>query len=486
MGDNKQRDSMDEAMFEIRDRLKLVSEKLRMSRQAATKVTRPVEEARMQSSCTVTPTAAPAIGRGDYIPERLPADRWPDFLKKLSRRLDAVSGDTENEFICIGACLSDIRKRANKITGISEKIAHMITDRQISSNINELKLAVSRMREWLSTPAAQEGMSDHHLNARMLVDKTGICLNTLERKYFRSEAILQDFNNKTGEVASSIDKVIESLQYSDITRQNIEHVKGEVNTIEARLVGVGFGHAVIDLGGVRELVGEVGGTCVALSSELRKACAEFDRAVQSITSNLLIVSKDTTEMSEDIMQVVRGDSDSGKSFMSAIGNWLNSLMNTLSSFGPGGGGACGIPSLCNDRDNGIIAPAMDGYEVPKEFGSQVLELCTVITSLRTINGNILYQLSLMEDESNALTREIETAVGKFGSNNRVADMGEGVAAGLDKLAEEAAIIAPSEVSYHAAGQAARLRNISGRSIAGAGMAGKAGDDGLADDNVIIF
>jgi hypothetical protein len=467
---------MDEAMFELRDRLKSVSENLRKSRLGSAETARPADEVRRRPSNPVPPP----IGRKDYIPERLPADRWPGFLRKLSLKLDALTGDTESGFVSIGASLFDIRKRANKITEISETVAHIITDKQISSNIDELKWVVSRMRDWLSSPTAEASMSSRHLNTKMLVDKTGICLNTLEKKYYKSEFILTEFTDKTGEIANSINKIIESLQYSDITRQNVEHVKSDINAIEARLVGVGFGRPVIDLNGARDVVGEVGGACAALALELRKACAEFDTAVKSIISNLQVVSSDTAEMSEDIVQVVKGDSESGKSFMSAIGNWLSNLMNTLSAFRPG------PSSLCSEPGNGMDSPEVGGLEVPDEFGCMVAELCSIVTSLRTINGNILYRLSLMEDESKILSREIEAAVKKFGDGARVVDIGEGVASGLDKLAQEAALIAPAEVSLYSAGHKAWLQRSSGQGFAGIDRTRKAGDDGQSDDNVVIF
>jgi len=471
MADNRQRESIDDAMLALRERLKLVSEKLRKSREASNDVLKGVDLSRR---ARVAPEV-PGISSLDYIPARLPADQWPDFLRKLSIRLEAVMGGTEEDFLAIGANLHEFQKLAGRISETSGYVARLITDRQISKNIDELKWVISKMREWLYSPEAETGMSREYLNARMLVDKTGICLNTLENKYGRSEYILKELTDRTGEIEASISSVIESLQYNDITRQQVAHIKKEVEGLEAQLAQAGFGGTLTDLSGLRDAAGEAGGICFVLASELREAAAGFERAVRTVSESLLLVSRDAAEMSEDIMQVVKGDSESGKSFMSAIGNWLSSLTDTLSAFG-GSGESCG--------------QGEPGMEVPEEFGRMVGELCVIVESLRKVNGNILYRLSLMEDDSKVLSSDVESAVEHFGSNARVAGMVEGVAAGLDKIADEARAISPDGVVRHSVLARGRFRANTGLRPAGLSREESQGkrDRGAAggDDNVELF
>jgi len=452
MADAKKRESMDDSMLALRERLRQVSENLRKSRQASSEA---LNDTALQQSPPgghniVSPP--PKVNNDDYIPARLPVDRWPDFLGKLSLRLEAVAGGTEERFLAMGAELYEFRRAAKNISETAGHVASLITDEQVGSNIDELKRIISWMKNWLTPPGQDMGPCKEPLNTRMLVDKTGVCLNTLEKKYVSSGFMVKDFNNKTQEIADSISSVIESLQYSDITRQRVARIKDSVDGLEKRLSDAGIGGTVTEMDGVKELAGEAGGACVRLSLDLRRTMAEFDEAVMAVCENLSAVSRDTGRISADIMRAVKGDSESGKSFMSAMGNWLGTLTDTLSALNDAGRTGGEVLSDINEMRvecEAVESTGAGGSTEVDEFGRMAGKLGGIVESLRKINGNILYRLSLIEDDSKALSCDIAEAVDRFGSSSRGSNMGDGVASGLDKIAEEARAIAPEAVARYA-------------------------------------
>ena len=67
--------------------------------------------------------------------------------------------------------------------------------------------------------------TSRHGQALHILEGTGHCLNSLTEKHRLSSAAVEDVNARWGRISRAIGEVVSSLQFHDITRQRIEHVK---------------------------------------------------------------------------------------------------------------------------------------------------------------------------------------------------------------------------------------------------------------------
>ncbi|MBI5696804.1 MAG: hypothetical protein HZC51_13910 [Nitrospirae bacterium] len=472
MGGEIPRAKLDDMMAELRERLRHVSEHAAKAREAAH-----ATEGRTPETSTPAVHIRPdgvarpgsLAGHAHHEPPSthtrhgashasLAPELWPEHLRHLSAGLDMVTRDSEKEFLSIGASLADFQQRAIKITGISEHVVRLITDKDIGRTIIELDRILFRMKEWLATCPPGSCSPARLMNARSVVDKTIDCLDSLQKKHGMSAHMLGGFLDKSNEITRSIGSVVESLQYNDITRQRLEHSRDTLRSVADRLAASGFGPLMGGAPGFREMAAEAGHASELQASELLSTKGELCRAVMMIKDSLSLIARDAAEMADEIHSVTRGDGGSGKSFLSAIGNWLGALTDSLTDL--------------HDDPAG---------QLPDEFGNMVGELRSMVDTLHKTNGNVLYRLSIIEESGKTLSSDIADSVGGISLHHRVSAAAEEVAAGLDNIADEARRLAPEEMRRAASSVPAAH---DGGRAAGAGHGH--GQSGGLGDNVELF
>ena len=77
--------------------------------------------------------------------------------------------------------------------------------------------------------------TSRHGQAVQILEGTGQCLNSLTEKHRLSSLAVQDVNARWGRISRAIGEVVSSLQFHDITRQRIEHVKEALAEVAERL-----------------------------------------------------------------------------------------------------------------------------------------------------------------------------------------------------------------------------------------------------------
>ncbi|HEX9860956.1 MAG TPA: hypothetical protein VGB23_07085, partial [Nitrospirota bacterium] len=171
-----------------------------------------------------------------------------------------------------------------------------------------------------------------------------------------------------------------------------------------------------------ELAAETGGICSELACVLMTATEEFSAAALSITENLSMVASNAFAISEEIHASTKGESDSEKSFLSGMGNWLGALVDTLEDF-----------------PDDIDAPAGGHRDIRAEFPRLIEILNEMVKSVHVINGNVLYRLSLIDESGNRLSGDIGKEIGMFAVHDKMAAALEDVTASLVSIAGECGV-----------------------------------------------
>lgn len=504
MGGELPREKLDRIMSELRERLRQASEHAGMAREAASEADRERAEIvrPFRPSLHTSPAPPPglhadtkpsaSVPRGLEtrpepcpLPERLAPDMWADYLKRLASRLDSITLDAEGEFLAIGSHLHEFQQRALKISDISERVVRLINDKQIGRTITELDRILYRMKKWLAACPPGALPPSRLQNACAVVEKTVVCLDSLQKKHGLSAHMLSEFLDRSNHISRSIGSVVESLQYNDITRQHIEHVKGGLREAADRLSGAGLGRRTDGCQDFAPIAGDMARECARQAALLASAKEGLCAAVKAIKQNLSDVAGDAAEMSAEIHTVTKGDDQSGKSFLSSLGNSIGALTDTLAA-------------LCAEeaRQDGPAAvrtsggmPFRPAGRLPDEFARMVEDLRAMVSSLHLINGNILYRLSIVEEAGRTLSSEIEDAVGGITVHARVSVVADEVAAGLKAVAGEALEIAPDAMRYEKQADPRAAPRRKADTASGARVrredALSRGDDEL-DDNVELF
>lgn len=446
MAGENMKESMDRTMSALKDRLRQARENLGKVRESAGSLRESAAPQEKPSAEKPTPER--------ITPEKPATDRvlrivtpsgtvhsavsLSRHLGRQSSKLGSMVSGTEDEFLHIGARLHDFHLRAYKISEMSEYVAKVVNDKEVEKSITELNRILGMLKTWLSGLPADERTSTRRHRAENVVERTESCLDSLTAKHRRTAALARTFSSRSDSVTVYVGEIVRSLQYHDITRQRIEHVKMKLDNLIARVDGA-RGQPVTN-----ELTAEAGGTCRELAGVLMTAREEFGHAALSITENLDMVASNAFAVSEEIHASTKGESDSEKSFLSGMGNWVGALADTLDDF------------------SGDIDAAAGGHgDICAEFPQLIEILNGIVKSMHMINGNILYRLSLIDESGKRLSGDIRNEIGMFVVHGTMASGLEDVTASLLSIAEEcgAAGFPPTGTPRKASGGdcAARIR-----------------------------
>ncbi len=124
-----------------------------------------------------------------------------------------------------------------------------------------------------------------------------------------------------GEIAGSIGDVVTSLQFHDITRQQMEHVREGIDTL---LLKLETGQRPVS--GMACMVIDV---CTLQIAQLRKSGEELNAAARRIIHSLESISARVGEMGEDTTGVSWTDRGEGSSFLENIDSGIVSVVGSL-------------------------------------------------------------------------------------------------------------------------------------------------------------
>ncbi|PLX94423.1 MAG: hypothetical protein C0619_02985 [Desulfuromonas sp.] len=133
-------------------------------------------------------------------------------------------------------------------------------------------------------------------------------------------------SNRSNEITASIGEVVTSLQYQDITRQQIEHVQISLGEISTELGKVATSDNFARGAEVLQVVGEV---CRIQAAQLTHSRDELDTAIKRILDGMFDVSGTVTAIAADMQQAAGATERDGGSIFSELEGAVNKISATL-------------------------------------------------------------------------------------------------------------------------------------------------------------
>ena len=190
--------------------------------------------------------------------------------------------------------------------------------------------------------------TSRHGQALHIIEGTGNCLNSLTEKHRLSSITIQDVNARWGQVSRDIGEVVSSLQFHDITRQRIEHVKEALAEVTERLAGLkkrrgGWGvvndpfpDRAGDTGrgasSRADVIRNAVGTCEVQRAQLGHAGSEAVSAVKRIIAGLDDIAQQVWRMCEETRKLVTEADAAGSSFLSSLERGFSLIAQSLAEY----------------------------------------------------------------------------------------------------------------------------------------------------------
>lgn len=238
-----------------------------------------------------------------------------NFIKIESAR----SGRTDTGFETLA---DDVKKLAEKI----ESQSILLLDQSaalmaiIDQNLEKIRVFEGRQ----------------HQQAGRILDNAVASLNAMREKHHHSTKALKTLSARWEELSRNIGQVVSSVQFHDITRQRIEHVRDALSELTGQLQTSGAGKngkkgkptAGIGAG----QIALVADTCELQAAQLRHARDELVSAVRTIIENTRNIVRNVQEMTEETGLLVGVKGNEGHSFFADLQGGLASLISAVSDY----------------------------------------------------------------------------------------------------------------------------------------------------------
>ena len=277
----------------------------------------------LRSSAARVETSVAKLGNIDHlineVHERIEAmNRLTRNLYKLgffTKIENSSLKKTEKGLVSLG---EDVRQLSESIIGKTRNISE--STRLLTKAINA---SLSRIR----------GIGEkQQLETSAIIEATVTSISSLTEKYRLSAGVADELSSAFEEMSGGIWDIVTSVQFHDITRQQFERSKRE---LEAVLRGIDDGP-----GGTGRLTGgpvrnmevalrAVEQFCMSETLQLRHTCSEFVAAIKSALKNLTSVSEKMKEVLGKTRKITGADFSSG-SFLIEIEDILSSVTSTIS------------------------------------------------------------------------------------------------------------------------------------------------------------
>lgn len=234
-------------------------------------------------------------------------------FKRIVKHLHILSVSTKIE----NGRMADDDRSFDLLAENVEQLSTVIASKseKITEGLASLRTSVE---ETLSKMVA--GKKSTQERAREILDNLVTGLSVLVEKRSSSSASASRVAHHSEEVSASISEVISSLQFHDITRQQIEHVADMLEQAAAEASG-GDGDSTI-----REIMGDIGELQI---NQLSHGRDELVSAISRVVERLHHIASRLSGISEEVVRLA-GFTDKEKiSFMSELNSSISSVVGSF-------------------------------------------------------------------------------------------------------------------------------------------------------------
>jgi methyl-accepting chemotaxis protein len=169
-------------------------------------------------------------------------------------------------------------------------------------------------------------ITDQEANSKCILKNTRESLNLLTEEYELSSKKAYSITEKTETIQKRTGTLVTSIQFHDITRQQMEHVEQVIRDITAKLSKSLNNDA---LENYPELMAFMRNVCQLQSAQMDNSRKELFNAVSEIISGHGIIKEEIAGVSNDAVTLFKNGGDDDSSFINKVKNGFDSVISTL-------------------------------------------------------------------------------------------------------------------------------------------------------------
>ncbi|QJT08288.1 methyl-accepting chemotaxis protein [Oceanidesulfovibrio marinus] len=316
----------------------------------------------------------------------------------ISTRIESARLGTEGRGFTTLA--DDVEKLAKRIVEYSGQIMEKVND--LSEMVEDTLSQTGEMRE-------------HQAASSQTIETTiRTNLDSLVQMADKSGVVSRNLEPLSREIASSIGEAVASVQFHDITRQQVEHVEESLQELRD-LISEKEWHGNAKTDEVRDLVGFVGDVTGLQHSQLINASSSFNTAVVSLQNNLSAIAENVFSLEQNASSITA--SESGVSTLDAIEAGLKDVMKAMDDFAEQGESIGQIMVRVADT----VTEMTHFLEDIEEVGSEI-ELISLNASVKAAHtgekgkalGVLASSIQQLSQQAGGLTASVTDILGRIG------------------------------------------------------------------------
>lgn len=254
-----------------------------------------------------------------------------------------------------------------------------------------------------------------------ILKETQSSLESLTDLNKKSVEVSYEIEEDSSSICKSTGEVVSSLQFHDITRQEIEHTQETIKLMREKLDGFIENRDTLVANQKSKTTGWVSTVCEIKSSQLNKTKEQLQNAVQDIIKNIHGISKNVKFMVKHALTLTGESNQSGSSLLEKVGTGITTVIQSLhendktkNEIAESVNGAISAISQIVDKISKI------GFEIKLvALNAQVKSICAGEkgNSFGVLAEEIQKLSSYTRGETDKVQNKLETTIGNKGSQN---------------------------------------------------------------------
>lgn len=242
-------------------------------------------------------------------------------FQQIVRTLRIIGTSTKIESARLGSDSTNFRTLADDV----ERLATEIEIKSIELNRQAESLPPLISHTLASTEAIESMISNQ---AKLVVDSSLASLYSLTEANESSVKSVQELSVRYSDISRSIGEIVASLQFHDITRQKVEHVKSALGSLCKDFANVQNSKVP-----ETQQAERVANVCELQMAQLTRARDEFVAAVKSIIENLRAVAVNVDQICNQMRVLTGIAGDVEQTNLSSLEQGILMILSALRDYG---------------------------------------------------------------------------------------------------------------------------------------------------------